>query len=49
MNYEGIRIDLEAALSQELFQLFEGPIISRIMKDAKTEREHNLYKSIHEG
>jgi len=49
MNYDLIRIDLEAGLSQELYELFEGNIIEKIIRDAKVESEKNPFKSSLEG
>ncbi len=49
MDYEKIRIDLEANLSQELFDLFEGNIVAKIMHEGKVEGESNSYQSILEG
>ncbi len=49
MDYDKIRIDLEASLSKELFELFEGNIVSKIMHEGKVEGDSNSSQSILEG
>ncbi|MCI0514026.1 M48 family metallopeptidase [candidate division KSB1 bacterium] len=49
MKNDFIRIDLESKLSQELFELFEAPIVDRIMREGKVENERNPYLSALEG
>jgi Zn-dependent protease with chaperone function len=49
MNYEHIRIKLEQEIGKNLWELFEGDVISRIMKEAKVEKSGNYYKYLLEG
>jgi Zn-dependent protease with chaperone function/uncharacterized tellurite resistance protein B-like protein len=49
MNYDLIRIPLEKALSQQLYDLIEGDIMSSVLKEAKIERFENEWKLILEG
>ena len=46
MNYDIIRIGMEAELSLELHRLFQGEIIERIMQDAKVEPESDHSKDL---
>ena len=49
MNYDSIQIELEKQLRAELFDLFEGEVIQRIIQEGRIERDQNLYKALHDG
>lgn len=49
MDYDLIRIGTEAALSRELYQLFEGRIVEQIIQEGKVASERNPFKHILEG
>ena len=49
MNYEHIRINLEQEIGRNLWELFEGDVVSRLMKEAKVEKSGNYYKYLLEG
>ena len=49
MNYDSIRIKAEQEIGKNLWELFEGDVISRIMKEAKVEKAGNYYKYLLEG
>lgn len=49
MDYDKLRIELEISIRNELYDLFEGSIVEKIIKKAKVENEQNIYKIIHEG
>lgn len=49
MDYDLIRIEMEAALSRELYDLFEGKIVKQIIREGKVTSERNPYKHLLEG
>jgi len=49
MNYDLIRVGLEKRLSRELYTLFEGDIVSEIIREAKVEAGQDELRSILEG
>lgn len=49
MNYSTIRLELEAALSQELYDAFNGAIIENILREGKVMQDHDEVKSLLEG
>lgn len=49
MDYHKIRIKLEEALSHELYELFNGKIIERIMREGRVEDERDTFKPFLEG
>lgn len=49
MDYDSIRIKAEQEIGHNLWELFEGDVISRIMKEAKVEKAGNYYKYLLEG
>ena len=49
MDTTKIRIPLEIQLSNELYELFEGDIVEKVMSEGRIEDERDLYKPILEG
>jgi len=49
MNHSAIRIELEAALSQELYESFDGAIIETILREGRVMQDHDELKSLLEG
>lgn len=49
MDYERIRVPFEKEMGERLFELLEGDIIEKIIKDAKVEELENQWKYILEG
>ncbi len=49
MEHSRIGIALEAQIGQELYQLMEGPVVEKVIKEAKIERFQNEWKLILEG
>ncbi len=49
MNHSAIRLELEAALSQELYDSFDGAIIETILREGKVSQDHDELKSLLEG
>lgn len=49
MIYEKIGIQLEMTLFNELYELCQGNIIEKILKDAAVEKEQNFLRSVLEG
>jgi Zn-dependent protease with chaperone function len=49
MNYTAIRLELEAVLSKELYDSFNGAIIENILREGKVLQDHDEVKSLLEG
>jgi hypothetical protein len=49
MDYDHIRIKLEQEIGQNLWEVLEGDVISKIMAEAKVEKSGNHYKYLLEG
>jgi len=49
MDYDHIRIKLEQEIGQNLWEVLEGDVISRIKNEAKVEKAGNYYKYLLEG
>lgn len=49
MNNQAIRISLEQAISNELYDVFEGEIIEKVLSEAKIEKVENEWKYLLEG
>jgi Zn-dependent protease with chaperone function/uncharacterized tellurite resistance protein B-like protein len=49
MEYSKIGIALEAKIGKELYDLMEGPVVEKVIREAKIERFQNEWKLILEG
>ncbi|HOT96953.1 MAG TPA: M48 family metallopeptidase [bacterium] len=49
MNHSAIRLELEASLSRELYDAFDGAIIETILREGKVTQDHDELKSLLEG
>ncbi len=49
MNYDTLRIELEQQLSTDLYNLFNGEMIEKIIREGRVEQEHDEIKTLLEG
>jgi len=49
MDYDLLRIDLEKSISEELFTLFRGDIIQRVLRESKVESDQEHLRMMLEG
>ena len=49
MNYHNLQIFQERDLQKELFDLFEGDVIEKVIRDAKVEDGNNSWHKLHQG
>ena len=49
MNYDVLRIAMEEQLSTDLYNLFNGELIEKIIREARIEQEHDEIKTMLEG
>jgi Zn-dependent protease with chaperone function len=49
MDYDLLRVDLEKSISEELFTLFRGDIIQRVLRESKVETDQEHLRMMLEG
>jgi len=49
MDYQYLQIPRERELQQELYELFEGDVIERVIRDARVEGSSNTWHKLHQG